>query len=619
MTVYYDTLPLDYLEVTNPPSAVIRNITTADSIVLTISTSSSGDGGNWTRVLSSVTGCTLTPTTGANGTVTTITPSAGATSYAVIFRTSAEAGFWYGRISGNISSGNPDTTPDQFTFTDQTNVPLSSVRTSNTITVSGIDTATNISITGGEYSLNGGATWTSSSGTGNIANGQTVIVRHTSSASYSTATNTTLTIGGVSDTFTSTTLAFVSDTTPDQFTFTDQTSVPLSSVRTSNTITISGINAATNISITGGEYSLNGGTSWSSTSGTGTISNGQQIIVRHTSSGSYSTATNTTLTVGGVSDTFTSTTLAAPAPDTTPDQFTFTDQTNVPVSSVRTSNTITISGINAATNISITGGEYSLNGGSTWTSSTGTGTISNGQQIIVRHTSSASYNTAVNTVLTVGGVSDTFTSTTAAAAAPTYSASNLSINEGASGSVTVTTTNVTNGTTLYWTVNATTADVPTLSGSFTINSNSGSFTISAIADLITEGVETYTISVRTGSISGPIVAESTLTINDTSVPTGGQYGLQVFNSSGALILDISSRLPRFVMSGLTSTIASGASTNITVTDMQNTDNWLVFAIDSDVNRTSFIAYTITKNNGFFTITNSMAETTASFYYWVFRS
>jgi hypothetical protein len=103
----------------------------------------------------------------------------------------------------DTSTTTPDTMPNSFSFTDQVNVALSAVITSNAITVSGINASTSISVAGGEYSVNGGAY---ASTTGTVMNGDTVRVRHTSSASFSTATNTTLTIGGVSDTFTSTTL-----------------------------------------------------------------------------------------------------------------------------------------------------------------------------------------------------------------------------------------------------------------------------------------------------------------------------------------------------------------------------------------------------------------------------
>lgn len=105
----------------------------------------------------------------------------------------------------------------------------------------------------------------------------------------------------------------------------------------------------------------------------------------------------------------------AGADDTTPDQFTFADQTGVPTSSIAISAPVTITGIDAPAPVTVTDGEYSIDGGA-WTSSPGT--VSNGQQIRVRHTSSASYETTTDTVLDVGGVSDTFTSTTEAEPAP---------------------------------------------------------------------------------------------------------------------------------------------------------------------------------------------------------
>ena len=100
------------------------------------------------------------------------------------------------------------------------------------------------------------------------------------------------------------------DTTPDSFTFTDQTNVALNTKVTSNTITISGINTATIISATGGTYSINGG---SYTSASGTVNNGDTITVQLTSSGSHSTTTSATLTIGGASGTFSATTESAPA------------------------------------------------------------------------------------------------------------------------------------------------------------------------------------------------------------------------------------------------------------------------------------------------------------------
>ena len=109
---------------------------------------------------------------------------------------------------------------------------------------------------------------------------------------------------------------------------------------------------------------------------------------------------------------------------------------------------------------------------------------------------------------------------------PTYSISPQtgSVNEGSSITFTVTTTNVVNGTTLYWAYNDGSSDpvsdFNSYNGSFTISGNSGTFSVSPKADTLTEGSETFAVSVRTGSITGAEVATTgTITINDTSIST----------------------------------------------------------------------------------------------------
>lgn len=120
--------------------------------------------------------------------------------------------------------------------------------------------------------------------------------------------------------------------------------------------------------------------------------------------------------------------------------------------------------------------------------------------------------------------------------APSYSASSASsINEGSALGVTVTTTNVSDGTTLYWTNNHTTtsaADFSSNSGSFTITSNSGTFNVPVVADSTTEGAETFTVEIRTGSTSGTIVATlPSITVNDTSLaPTNWSINTATFDS-----------------------------------------------------------------------------------------
>jgi hypothetical protein len=101
-----------------------------------------------------------------------------------------------------------------------------------------------------------------------------------------------------------------------------------------------------------------------------------------------------------------------PAPDVTPSAFSFTDATDVELSTLTESNAIIVAGIDAVVDLTITGGEYQINGGA-WASTATTVTV--GDSIKVRGISSDLNSTSVSVVLTIGGVSDTFTITTEAA------------------------------------------------------------------------------------------------------------------------------------------------------------------------------------------------------------
>ena len=105
----------------------------------------------------------------------------------------------------------------------------------------------------------------------------------------------------------------LADTTPDAFSFTDASDAPLSTVVESDSVVLTGVDTACDISVTGGEYSKNGG---AYTSAAGTAEPEDTIQVRGTSSGSFATAVDVVFTAGGVSDTFTITTLADPGPIT---------------------------------------------------------------------------------------------------------------------------------------------------------------------------------------------------------------------------------------------------------------------------------------------------------------
>lgn len=108
---------------------------------------------------------------------------------------------------------------------------------------------------------------------------------------------------------TGTPLPAATDTTPASFSFTAAIEASRNTVVESDPIAVSGINAAASISIAGGEFSVAGG---AFTSAAGSVSNGQAVSVRLTSSDRFGTPVSATLTIGGVSGVFTVTTIAEP-------------------------------------------------------------------------------------------------------------------------------------------------------------------------------------------------------------------------------------------------------------------------------------------------------------------
>jgi hypothetical protein len=102
--------------------------------------------------------------------------------------------------------------------------------------------------------------------------------------------------------------------------------------------------------------------------------------------------------------------------DTTPAAFTFTDVVNATTETLYTSNAITVSGINHPAAISVSGdasAKYSVNSG---TATAAAGTVTSGDEVRAVVTSSTSAATAVNATVTIGGVGDAFSVTTAAGA-----------------------------------------------------------------------------------------------------------------------------------------------------------------------------------------------------------
>ena len=291
-----------------------------------------------------------------------------------------------------------DTTPDAFTFSGVANAELSSVITSAPITISGLEDATPslASASGGEYSINGTTTFTSD-GVFPVYNGDTVYVRLTTSANYSTAASATLTVGGVSATFTATTKAAPDTTAPTVSVLSHASG----SHFTGSTLTLTGT-ASDNFGVA--SVSVNGhpaaGTgSWSyALTGASFGANAVSVVAADAAGNTGSTAI----------------TLFRDA-DTTPDAFAFSGVSNAERSASVVSSPIVVSGTDTGSVVSVSGGEYRVGTGGTFGSATGT--VNPGDTVYVRLTTSANYSTAASATLTVGGVSATFTATTKAAPA----------------------------------------------------------------------------------------------------------------------------------------------------------------------------------------------------------
>lgn len=98
-----------------------------------------------------------------------------------------------------------DSEPNPFNFGSVTGVNTSRTVTSDPVTITGLEVPAHISVIQGRYSI--GCTATTTEQPGTIEDGDTVCVSHQTSAEFSTSKTSTLTIGGIAGTFTSTTRA----------------------------------------------------------------------------------------------------------------------------------------------------------------------------------------------------------------------------------------------------------------------------------------------------------------------------------------------------------------------------------------------------------------------------
>lgn len=197
-----------------------------------------------------------------------------------------------------------------------------------------------------------------------------------------------------------------------QATFNPVNGVNPNTVVESNSVQTTGIGAGILVTVVGGAYAISAdNSSWSAwQTAPGSISNGQYIKLRQTSSSSFSSTTTAKINLGGVARSWNVTTRAA---ITTPNAFAFTEVTGATANTTYTSNTVTISGIDIPVPLSSSGnanGQSCNVNGAGW--STCSGTISAGSTLQVRQQSSGSPMTKTDMTVTVGGRSAIFSVTT---------------------------------------------------------------------------------------------------------------------------------------------------------------------------------------------------------------
>lgn len=281
-------------------------------------------------------------------------------------------------------------TPTPYSYTATTNATAGSVVESAATTLAGLTTVTGIKVVGGEYNINAGA-YTALPGV--AKNGDQIKVRLTSSGSPTTLTSATLTVGGVDGVFSVTT-----GTPPVTGDVPNQTGIvgTAFSLALSGYVTLTGGDAITSYAIASGALpdglSLDTGTG--AITGTPTTAGTFNVTVTASDKDGASNADAVQFVISSA--------------DTTPTAFTFTAQTGAALSTATTSDTLTVAGIDSAAGLSISaGGEYavSTDGGTNWSawSATTPATVSLGDKVKLRLTSSGSYNTLTGATLTVGG------------------------------------------------------------------------------------------------------------------------------------------------------------------------------------------------------------------------
>ncbi len=210
-----------------------------------------------------------------------------------------------------------DTTPDAFAFTDQTDVPRSTLTESNIVQITGITNSVSVSITGAaSYRICSDTScasvvqnWTSANGT--VNNNQYIQLRATSSGSYATQTTYTMTVGSLSRTWNITSEYLI---VTGMAGFKNILRAKTSTVYESEIVQLTGWTGTAPVKVHGGtatgkEYRICSNSTCSSvvqnwTASNGNITSGQYFQLRLTTSASYNSSVNIFMLVGDSGDGF---------------------------------------------------------------------------------------------------------------------------------------------------------------------------------------------------------------------------------------------------------------------------------------------------------------------------
>ena len=323
-------------QLTSPASSSTQNVVVGDTINFT-ATMPSGFGNPNPTVAANPTNCNLNKSSDNTSPYTFTATGFTGSSYSVQLQTFNNDGnttAYTHTISGSVTAA--DTTPDGFVSGNWAGAApalntfyyasFNSSVTASTTSVgyydvtgltSGVSVPITLALTPGytatdaDFSVNGyPSSWYGPGTTGvTVSNGDRIRWRVRSSPYSNTTARYTLTIGTVSKVLSIKTAA---DRTPTNFSFTDQTDVNLNSTITSNFVVITGIDNGTNVSVSNGQVQV--GTNSFTSLFPPAINNGETLRLRHTSSSSNNTSVTTSVTVGTMTRTFTSTTIGASAP-----------------------------------------------------------------------------------------------------------------------------------------------------------------------------------------------------------------------------------------------------------------------------------------------------------------